>query len=228
MRPFIAIITLTLIIFSLIVYLTQPALIIIDTPISFGDKRVEMTKTYIKTHYDLNVSTIDIDPKMIVLHWSEEDSLESTYELFNPEEINATWGSVSAAGQVNVSAHFLVDREGAIYRLMPETQMARHVIGLNYSSIGIENVGGGKVEGIAQANLTQKQYEANVRLVAHLKQKFPKIRYLIGHYEYRKFENHPLWLEKDPAYRTEKSDPDPEFVDRVYNATKDLGLLRAP
>ena len=28
--------------------------------------------------------------------------------------------------------------------LMPETYMARHVIGLNLSSIGIENIGGNK------------------------------------------------------------------------------------
>ena len=32
-----------------------------------------------------------------------------------------------------------VDRDGTICRLMPETWMARHVIGLNYSAIGIEN-----------------------------------------------------------------------------------------
>ncbi len=36
----------------------------------------------------------------------------------------------------------MVDRDGTRYRLMPETYMARHVIGLNYYSIGIENVGG--------------------------------------------------------------------------------------
>ena len=35
-----------------------------------------------------------------------------------------------------------MDRDGAVYRLMPETWMARHTIGLNRVAIGIENVGG--------------------------------------------------------------------------------------
>ena len=60
-------------------------------------------------------------------------------------------------GRVNVSAHYLVARNGTIYRLMPDNWMARHCIGLNYDSIGIENVGGGK-----HGKLTRKQLEANV------------------------------------------------------------------
>ena len=36
------------------------------------------------------------------------------------------------------SAQFLVDRDGTIYSLMPETFMARHVIGLNLSSIELK------------------------------------------------------------------------------------------
>jgi len=42
---------------------------------------------------------------------------------------------------LNVSAHFLVDRDGTIYQLMPETRMARHAIGVNHLAIGVENVG---------------------------------------------------------------------------------------
>ena len=224
MRSAFIIVISTIIIFATIAYIARPDLLIIDTPISFSEKRTNLTKSYILEHYDLNVSTIDIDPKMIVLHWSEDESLELTFEMFNRETIDQNWSQVTAAGQVNVSAHFLVDKKGAIYRMMPETKMARHVIGLNYHAIGIENIGGAD----HNDTMTPQQKEANINLVAYLKNKYPKIEYLIGHYEYTQFENHPLWMEKNVSYRTIKDDPSPEFVYAVYQKTKKLGLKRAP
>jgi N-acetyl-anhydromuramyl-L-alanine amidase AmpD len=123
-----------------------------------------------------------------------------------------------------VSAHFLVDRDGTAYRLMPETDMARHVIGLNLSAVGIENVGGAG----GRDDLTPAQAETNARLVRELKQRHPGIAYLIGHHEYRRFEGHALWKEKDADYRTEKSDPGPRFVEDVRRRVADLGLAGAP
>jgi beta-N-acetylhexosaminidase len=96
--------------------------------------------------------------------------------------------------------------------------MARHVIGLNYNSIGIENVGG---ENSAD-NLTQKQLEANIYLVNYLKKRFRSIEYLIAHYEYRCFESHELWLELDDSYRTKKDDPSMRFMDELRKNIKDL------
>ena len=208
--------------------MSKPPILIIDTPITFNQTRIDLTKSYIKEHYDLNVSHINIDPKMIVLHWTEDANVTRCFELFNPELLTQHSEMVKLAGQLNVSAHFLIDKKGHIFRLMPESQMARHVIGLNYHAIGIENVGGVIDDGQAQADLTPAQARANIELIAHLKGKFPKIEYLIGHYEYQKFENHPLWMEKDKNYRTIKDDPNPEFVDDVYKAVKALGLKRAP
>ena len=169
MRAFFTIITITIVLFTIIVLATKPGLNIVDTPISFSKERVELTKEYAKQHYDLNLTTITIEPKMIVLHWSEESNLTRTYNLFNAETIPSDWGDVSKNGAVNVSAHFLVGRDGRIFRLMPETQMARHIIGLNYSAIGIENIGGDVVDGKASHNLTQAQFISNVRLVRYLK-----------------------------------------------------------
>ncbi len=223
-----ALVLATTLIFTALVYITKPELVIIDAPIAFSKKRIELTKAYIKKHYDLNVSSIAIEPKIIVLHWTENHSLQESFKLFNHETIDRNSSIVAKAGAVNVSAHFLIDRKGHIYRIMPETQMARHVIGLNFHAIGIENIGGLKKDGTAQADLTWAQREANIRLVRFLKHKYPKIEYLIGHYEYQAFEKTPLWMEKDPTYRTKKDDPNPEFVEKVYEATKDLGLKRAP
>src|SRR6202035_567491 len=41
----------------------------------------------------------------------------------------------------NTCAHFVVDRSGTIYQLVPIAIMCRHTVGLNYTAIGIENVG---------------------------------------------------------------------------------------
>jgi len=119
---------------------------------------------------------------------------------------------------------FLVDRDGTVYRLMPETWMARHCIGLNSSAIGVENVGGGK----SIDNMTDEQIAANIQLVRYLAEKYPTIRYLIGHMEYRDFEGHPLWLELDEGYRTEKVDPGDRFMTAVRDAVADLGLEGPP
>jgi N-acetyl-anhydromuramyl-L-alanine amidase AmpD len=116
----------------------------------------------------------------------------------------------------------MVERDGTIHQLMPLDFMARHVIGLNYSSIGIENVGGEE----GADNLSDAQLKANIYLVNYLKKRFDSIEYLVGHYEYRCFESHPLWLELDDTYRTKKNDPHPNFMEKL-SAKIDF-LKRAP
>ncbi len=193
---------------------------IIDKPISFSSKRIELTKQYIKTHCGINAQNISIDPKIIVLHWTAINDFDSCYNLFNMETLNGSRPDLASAGQVNVAIQFLVDKDGSICRLMPETEMARHCIGLNYNSIGVENVGGG--DNID--NLTDEQIAANINLVKYLVDKYPGIKYLIGHHEYRLFENSPLWLEKDPNYRTVKYDPGNRFMNKVRRGVADLKL----
>ena len=194
---------------------------IIDRPIDFGPERIELTKAYIEAHYGKTVDDITIDPKIIVLHWTADMDLNSSFGLLKPERLPGARGDIASAGALNVSSHFLVDRDGTIYRLMPENKMARHVIGLNYSSIGIENVGG---EGNEQEDLTPEQVEANIALVRYLKGKYPGIEYLMGHYEYRQMETTLLWLEKDEGYRTVKRDPGETFMAEVRQGVDDLEL----
>lgn len=193
---------------------------IIDKPISFSENRIDMTKDYIRTRYQISTESVSINPKIIVLHWTAIESFEKSFEVFNRETVGASRNDLKNASDLNVSIHFLVDYDGTIYQLMPDTLMARHCIGLNYNSIGIENVGG--VKGID--NLTDEQIEANIFLVKHLKKKFPQIEYLIGHHEYREFEGHPLWLEVDDNYRTEKFDPGERFMNAVRDGVSKLNL----
>jgi beta-N-acetylhexosaminidase len=199
-------------------------IIIIDKPIDFGSQRIEGTKEYIRTHYGLSVKDITIKPKMIVLHWTAIPTLEKSFAFLKPQALGDR-PDIKSGGNVNVSAHFLVDRDGTIYRLMPETYMARHIIGLNYSAIGIENVGG---KNNNTDDLTSAQTKSNIALVKYLKTKYQNIEYLIGHHEYARMKNTQYWLEKDDSYFTQKSDPGDRFMKSVRDNVKDLHLLTPP
>lgn len=204
----------TLIILSILI--NANAIQIKELPLDFTQKRVDLTKEYIKNSYGFDVKDIKISPKMIVIHHTAIDSLDESYKRFKPEFLTSDRTDIKKAGNLNVSAQFLVDFDGTIYSLMPETYMARHVIGLNFSSIGIENVGGNK------KSLTKEQLKANIELVKYLKEKYKTIEYLIGHYEYTKFENHHLFLEKDKNYRTIKQDPSVDFMENLRKNFSDL------
>jgi len=194
---------------------------IIDKPIDFGTERIEMTKSYIKEHYGYVVENIEIEPKIIVLHWTADMSFEKSFNRLKPQKLYSDRKDIVKASALNVSAHFLVKRDGTIYRLMPENWMARHVIGLNYSSIGIENIGG---QSNKKEDLTPAQLKSNITLVRYLKNKYSSISHLIGHHEYREMEGSELWLEMDKGYRTEKSDPGDKFMADVRKAVVDLNL----
>ena len=201
------------------------AIHIIDKPIKFGKDRVAMTKEYIKTHYGKRVNNIKITPKIILLHWTAEMSFDKSFGRLNPEYLLSDRKDIAKASRLNVSSHFLVARDGKIYRLMPENWMARHVIGLNYYSIGIENVGG---KGNRKDDLTKAQRKSNVALVKYLKAKYPSIEYLVGHHEYKQMESNPLWLELDKGYRTNKRDPGDRFMRDIRKAVKELRLKTPP
>ena len=195
---------------------------IIDKPIDFEQDRRDLSLAYMQDRYGLEKTSPSIDPKMIVLHWTAIPTLEASFNAFKRSELPQSREAISGASQLNVSSHFLVDRDGTIYRLMPETLMARHVIGLNHVAIGIENVGG-----TSDTPLTDAQLESNIWLVKYLNDKYD-IEYLIGHYEYALFEDHELWLEVDEGYRTQKTDPGKQFMAEVRNAVKDLNFKPVP
>jgi beta-N-acetylhexosaminidase len=198
---------------------------IINKPIEFGKNRIEMTKSYIKQHYGKSVNNIEIEPRIILLHWTAELNFARSFARLNPEKLLSDRKDIVKASALNVSSHYMVDRDGTIYRLMPDNWMARHVIGLNYSTIGIENIGG---KGNKAEDLTPAQLKSNIALVHYLKNKYPKIEYLMGHYEYRQMEKTSLWLERDKGYRTVKNDPGKKFMSDVRKAVKPLGLKAPP
>ncbi len=202
----------------LLAYAQLFAITIIDRPIIFDKTRLKLTQEYIKTHYGIVSDTGMITPKILVIHWTSINGFERSYQRFVNSRLPSDRPDIQEASGLNVSAHFLVDRDGTIYRLMDETVMARHVIGLNLSAIGIENVGG---EGNRE-NLTQAQLEANLKLIRYLQKKYPSIQYLIAHYEYTRFQDHPLWLERQKNYRTVKYDPGASFMKQLRHQVTNL------
>ena len=191
---------------------------IIDRPIVYDSARKALSLQYLKERYGLTQTEPTIFPKMIVSHWTAIPTLEGSFNAFNSVTLKSRKELIEAS-PLNVSIHFLVDRDGTIYRLMPENLMARHVIGLNWCALGIENVGDGN-----KFPLTEAQLEANIFIVKYLKKKYKTIEYLIGHYEYTTFQDTELWKETNPNYRTEKTDPGDEFMRKLRNGVRKLGL----
>lgn len=196
---------------------------IVQRPIPFTALRRRLTLEYIRAHSDPVASSISITPRMIVAHWTNTPDLKSTLAMFKPETLPGSRTDIERGGRLNVSAQFVVDRDGTVYQLMPETLMARHTIGLNRVAIGIENVGGGA--GLA---LTDAQVKADAALTRVLVSRFPTITYLIGHLEYLRFRGTRLWQERDPTYYTVKSDPGAGFMAQLRGLVADLKLKGPP
>ena len=193
---------------------------IIDKPITWNAEREQLSLQYLKDRHGLDQTSASIDPQMVVVHWTAIDNIEVTFEVFDPPTLGGR-EDLTGASYLNVSSQFLIDRDGTIFRLLPDTVFARHVIGLNYLAIGIENIGSDLMP------LTKAQLQANEKLIRHLKRKYP-IDYVIGHHEYQNFQNTNLWKEADPNYRTVKTDPGDKFMNQLRKNLSDLQLKPLP
>ncbi|MCE9577593.1 MAG: peptidoglycan recognition protein family protein [Deltaproteobacteria bacterium] len=196
---------------------------IVDWPIAWSDERERLTLEYRRAHVDPDARDLTITPRMIVLHYTSGRSAKGTHGYFDNLRLEASRTELARGGAVNVSAHFLVERDGTIYRIQPETRMARHCIGLNDVALGVENVGDPP-----DLPLTAAQVAADAALIRYLVARHPTITTVIGHYESAKFEGTPLWTERDPKYRNDKPDPGKGFMRDVRAAIADLGLAGAP
>lgn len=193
---------------------------IIDKPITWNQEREDLSLKYLKTRHGLDKKTASIDPRMVVVHWTAIDNIEVTFDVFDSPTL-AGRADLTGASNLNVSSQFLIDRDGTIFRLLPDTTFARHTIGLNYLAIGVENIGGDDMP------LTKAQLIANEELVRYLERKYA-IEYVIGHHEYQNFQTTDLWKENDPDYRTVKTDPGDTFMNKLRKNLSDLNLKPIP
>ena len=147
---------------------------IVWEPIPFGAQRKAETAAYAKRHY--GVATWRLQrPRVIVEHYTASVSLASTYSTFSADTPDAELHELPG-----VCAHFVIDRDGTIYQLVPLTVMCRHTVGLNYTAIGIEHVGTSDAEILGNP----RQLNASLRLTTWLMSRYGiQLRNVIGHNE---------------------------------------------
>lgn len=194
---------------------------IINRMIKIDAERNQLSLDYMRKHHNIIQKEPTIIPKMIVLHYTAGGTVESNINYFSKNRIESQRKYLQNSSPLNVSAHYVVGRDGKIYQILPDTMFGRHTIGLNYMAIGIENIGS------KTHPLTDAQVEANATLVRYLTEKY-KIEYLIGHSEYGVFRNSHLWKETNKNYFTGKADPGENFMKKVRALLSDLNLKSKP
>lgn len=107
---------------------------IVWKPIPYAAARRAQMAAYAERHY--HIDSWILHPRAIVEHVTATDSFSSVWNAFAVDapdpELHELPGDC---------AHFVIDRDGTIYQLVPLNVMCRHTVGLNWVAIGIEHVG---------------------------------------------------------------------------------------
>jgi N-acetylmuramoyl-L-alanine amidase len=141
-------------------------------PIPFGAKRRRQMAAYSKRHYGRRTWHLR-NPKVIVEHYTDGLSWSSAW--------NAFAANTKHNGELpGVCAHFIIDRDGTIYHLVPLDTRCRHAVGMNWTAIGIEHVG--TSDRMVLRN--HKQMRSSIRLTLWLMTRYDiNIGNVIGHAE---------------------------------------------
>lgn len=173
--------------------------------IPLGAQRRRDTAAYARRHYGRATTTIR--PLAIVQHYTVNDSVEATFNTFASNapdpELHETPGTCS---------QFVVARSGRIVQLTPVTFLCRHTVGLNWAAIGIEHVGFGEREILANP----AQLNASLRLTRWLRCRYGiPVRDVIGHAESLSSPHH---RERVAALRTQTHGDWPRWAMQRYRA----------
>jgi beta-N-acetylhexosaminidase len=143
-------------------------------PIPFGSRRRQETASYAKRHYGIPDYRLS-QPRVIVEHYTGTQSLAATYAMFAPDLADPELHELPG-----ICSHFVIERDGTIYQLVPLTYMCRHTVGLNYTAIGIEHVGTTDAQILAD----RAELDASLRLTRWLSWRYGvRPRDVIGHNE---------------------------------------------
>ena len=147
---------------------------IVSKPIPFGEARKAETAAYARRHYALSTWRL-VRPRVIVEHYTASSTFASAYATFAADRADPELHELPGT-----CAHFVIDRDGAIYQLVSLTTICRHTVGLNYTAIGIEHVGRSDSEILGNT----PQLGASLRLTVWLMGRFGiQLRNVIGHNE---------------------------------------------
>ena len=150
---------------------------IVWDPIPFGARRKAEMAAYVRRHYGsfMKPTWRLTNPHVIVIHYTDGPTFRSAWNTFASDTPDSELHELPGT-----CAHFIVDTNGRIYQLVSLGTMCRHTVGLNWTSIGIENVGFSD----AQVMDNARQMSANLRLVHWLRCRFHiEIGNVIGHNE---------------------------------------------
>ncbi len=139
---------------------TAPLVAIVDRLIPYGAQRRDQMADYALRHYGVHTSSLT--PRRIVVHLTASDSAAGAIELFasNAPHLGDLPGTC---------AHYLVDQDGTVLRLVPDSVMCRHVIGLNDQAIGVEVVQGMQAGSVAAAHAVLERRAQRDALVGLLR-----------------------------------------------------------
>lgn len=108
--------------------------------------------------------------------------LHSSYDLNGSDQYSVS-GVIKEYADYGVSAHYLIDRAGTIYRLVEDKNTAYHA-GVSKMPDGRQNVNnfsiGIEIMNTETGQFTSAQYTAVNNLIASLKKQYP-IKFVVGH-----------------------------------------------
>jgi hypothetical protein len=108
---------------------------IVVKPIPFLAARKAEMASYSLRHYGRSSWRLQ-HPHVIVEHYTANDSFSATWNTFAADVPDPELQQLPGT-----CAHFVVDTDGTIYQLVPLGIRCRHTVGLNWTAIGIEDVG---------------------------------------------------------------------------------------
>jgi beta-N-acetylhexosaminidase len=147
---------------------------VVSRPIPFGARRKDETRAYAQRHYGLDDYRLR-SPKVIVEHYTVTSTFAPVWNTFANDAPDVELHELPG-----VCSHYVIDRDGTIYGLVPTSIICRHTVGLNWTAIGIEHVG--QSDGEVLGN--RRQMRASLRLTRMLQGRFGIVtRNVIGHNE---------------------------------------------
>jgi beta-N-acetylhexosaminidase len=147
---------------------------IVQKRIPFPPKREREMRGYAIRHYGIHTFLLR-KPKVIVEHFTETSGFSSVWNTFADDVPDVELHELP-----QVCAHFVIDRDGTIYELVPPNIMCRHTVGLNWTAIGIEHVGMSD----AQVMGDRRELRSSLALTRWLQQRYGILtRNVIGHAE---------------------------------------------
>jgi N-acetylmuramoyl-L-alanine amidase len=200
--------------------LVPPRPHIVWKPIPYGPTRRAEMAAYARRHYGLD--TWRLRPRAIVEHVTATSSFASAFATFAADRPDAELHELPGT-----CAHFVVDRNGTIYQLVPLNVMCRHTVGLNWAAIGIEHVGLSD----AQVLSDRAQMRSSLALTVWLMWRYSiPLGDVIGHNESL---TSPLHRERIKAWRCQthadwkRADMN-EYRARLVSLARSYGLRLGP